>query len=78
MRFACHGGCRKDRFGRSRDGEPGQHYLCASYQSFFRHVDPAMRYMAGRFRQGLDVDAVMAWYERRDTSSAGIPMGERT
>ena len=41
VRFACNGGCPKDRFAMSLDGEPGQHYLCPSYTSFFGHVRPA-------------------------------------
>jgi len=47
VRFACNGGCPKDRFATSPYGEPGQHYLCPSYKAFFHHVDRAMRTMAG-------------------------------
>jgi uncharacterized protein len=66
VRFACHGGCPKDRFTTTPDGEPGLHYLCPSYQSFFRHVDRPMRFMAGRLRSGGFADEVQDWYARRD------------
>jgi uncharacterized protein len=66
VRFACHGGCPKDRFTTTPDGEPGLHYLCPSYQLFFRHVDRPMRVMAAALRSGRDADSVMAWYARRD------------
>jgi uncharacterized protein len=52
VRFACHGGCPKDRFITTPDGEPGLNYLCAGYKDFFHHVDPAMRYMAEQLRHG--------------------------
>ena len=67
VRFACHGGCPKDRFTHTPDGEPGLHYLCASYQTFFRHVDKPMRFMAAQLRSGGHADAVMEWVARRAT-----------
>jgi uncharacterized protein len=52
VRPLCNGGCPKDRFARSRDGEPGQNYLCAGLELFFTHTAPAMRAMARLIQQG--------------------------
>jgi len=41
----CNGGCPKDRFSMSRDGEPGQNYLCSGLELFYKHTQPAMRNM---------------------------------
>jgi uncharacterized protein len=46
VRFACHGGCPKDRFATSPYGEPGQHYLCPGYKLFFHHIQQPMQTMA--------------------------------
>jgi len=46
VRFACHGGCPKDRFIRTPNGEPGLNYLCAGFKIFFNHVDKPMRMMS--------------------------------
>ncbi len=34
----CNGGCPKDRFALSRDGDPGQNYLCPGLELFFTHT----------------------------------------
>ena len=46
VRFACHGGCPRNRFISTPEGEDGLNYLCAGYKAFFNHVDPAMRLMS--------------------------------
>jgi uncharacterized protein len=51
VRFACHGGCPKNRFIETPDGESGLNYLCAGYKAFFNHVDRPMRIMAEQLRR---------------------------
>ena len=64
--FACNGGCPKDRFDTTPDGEPGLHHLCAGYKAFFHHVDAPMRFMAGELRAGRDATGLRDWYARAD------------
>jgi len=50
VRFACHGGCPKDRFVATPDDatpprEPGLNYLCPGFKAFFHHIDAPMRRM---------------------------------
>ncbi len=52
VRFACHGGCPKDRFIATPAGEPGLNYLCAGFKAFFHHVDVPMRRMCELLREG--------------------------
>lgn len=51
VRFACHGGCPKNRFIETPDGESGLNYLCGAYKAFFNHVDKPMKTMADLIRQ---------------------------
>ena len=46
----CNGGCPKNRFCLSSDGEPGLNYLCEAFQTFFTHVAPYMDFMANELR----------------------------
>jgi len=59
VRFACHGGCPRNRFIKTPDGDPGLNYLCAGYKSFFTQVDRPMRIMAALLKQGRYADEVM-------------------
>ncbi len=50
VRFVCNGGCPKDRFIQTPDGEEGLNYLCAGFKRFFTHIDRPMRIMANELR----------------------------
>jgi uncharacterized protein len=69
VRFACNGGCPKDRFATSPYGEPGQHYLCQGYKEFFHHVQGAMEAMTGLLRADRAPAELMATYAADDASS---------
>ena len=60
VRQLCNGGCPKDRFAVSRDGEPGQNYLCEGLELFFKHTMPAMQTMAQLLQQDRAPSEVMA------------------
>ncbi len=60
VRHLCHGGCPKDRFVLSRDGEPGQNYLCPGLELFFTHTRAAMHTMARLLQRGRPPSEVMA------------------
>ena len=66
VRFACNGGCPKDRFAAAPDGEPGHNYLCGGYRLFFRHVDAPMRTMAGLLAAGRAPAEIMGLYAAED------------
>ena len=66
VRFACNGGCPKDRFISTPDGEPGLNYLCAGYKDFFHHVDRPMRFMSEQLRRGESPSEIMTIYAQDD------------
>ena len=66
VRHLCNGGCPKDRFALSRDGEPGQNYLCPGLELFFMHTGPAFSRMAQMIQQGHAPSEVMAWVATED------------
>jgi uncharacterized protein len=59
IRPLCNGGCPKDRFTRSSDGDPGQNYLCAGLYLFFTHTRPAMQMMGRLLQSGRPPSDVM-------------------
>ena len=66
VRFACHGGCPKDRFIETPDGDPGLNYLCAGFKDFFHHVDRPMRVMGELLRAGRAPSEIVALYAAED------------
>ncbi len=55
----CHGGCPKDRFASTSDGEPDLNYLCAANLRFYGHARPYLERMATLVRAGQPPGAVM-------------------
>jgi len=66
VRHLCNGGCPKDRFALSRDGQPGQNYLCPGLELFFMHTGPAFSRMAQMIQQGHAPSEVMALIAAED------------
>jgi len=55
----CNGGCPKDRFALSCEGDPGQNYLCSGLYLFFTHTRPAMQTMGRLLQSGRPPSDVM-------------------
>jgi len=70
VRFACHGGCPKNRFIKTPGGEPGLNYLCAGYKAFFNHVDRPMKIMAALLRQNRGPVEIMDILAKEDAKRA--------
>lgn len=69
VRFACHGGCPKDRFILTPDGEPGLNYLCEGYKAFFHHIDEAMRFMSNELNHERPPANIMAFLAQEDAAA---------
>lgn len=51
VRGMCNGGCPKNRFIKTPDGELGLNYLCQGYKRFFTHCKPFVDEVAAQWRQ---------------------------
>jgi len=74
VRFACHGGCPKNRFTKTPDGEDGLNYLCAGYKMFFNHINEPMQIMCQLLSQNrapADVTAVLEAQEAARFAGVG-------
>jgi uncharacterized protein len=63
VRWACHGGCPKDRFRAADDGQSGLNYLCPGYDRFFTHAWPAIDEMATLLAAGQPADLIMTGHQ---------------
>ena len=55
----CGGGCPKDRFSASADGEAGQYYLCLGLKAFFAHAVPRLKEVMRLSRLGKSPGEIM-------------------
>jgi uncharacterized protein len=51
VRSMCNGGCPKNRFLKTPDGELGLNYLCAGYKRFFTHCQPFVSEVSALWRR---------------------------
>ncbi len=55
----CNGGCPKDRFIQTPDGEEGLNYLCAGFKRFFTHARPVFEKLVPRWKAGASAEQLM-------------------
>jgi uncharacterized protein len=79
VRFACHGGCPKNRFIHAPDGEPGLNVLCPGYKHFFNHIDRPMKIMARLLRERRPPAAIMPLFakEQEEAQQAAFAVAGR-
>ena len=65
LRF-CNGGCPKDRFGVSKDGQPGQYWLCPGLKAFFAHAEPVLERVMAMSARGGKPPEIMAEIKKED------------
>jgi uncharacterized protein len=69
VRPMCNGGCPKDRFIRTPDGEDGLNYLCAGFKRFFTHSLPYMLELASLWRAQEPPERLMQTLKRADAGA---------
>lgn len=66
VRFACNGGCPKNRFTLTPDGEEGLNYLCPAYKTFFNHIRRPMEIMSDLLHRGRAPSEIMTLMTEED------------
>jgi uncharacterized protein len=65
----CNGGCPKDRFIRTPDGEEGLNYLCAGLKLFFTYSRPYLEKFASIVQAGEPIEKVMELVRSEDAKA---------
>jgi uncharacterized protein len=81
VRAMCNGGCPKNRFLKTPDGESGLNYLCTGFKHFFTHCQPFVSEVAAQWRrQSLEQrmpvkQAANVWRGRKPGRNDPCPCG---
>ena len=62
----CNGGCPKDRFVRTSEGEEGLNYLCPGLKKFFAHARPRFERLVPLWKAGAPAEELMRAARRPD------------
>ncbi|MCC6534547.1 MAG: anaerobic sulfatase maturase [Burkholderiales bacterium] len=66
----CNGGCPKDRFIASPEGEPGLNYLCSGLKAFFEHTRAHLRQLAALEQAGYPIEELARRLREADAQPA--------
>jgi uncharacterized protein len=77
VRFACNGGCPKDRLLFTSNGEPGLNVLCEGYLDFFNHIDRPMHHMVKLIQANRAPAEIMEQLQLHKTSSTSGKPGRK-
>jgi uncharacterized protein len=69
VRGLCNGGCPKDRFIRTPDGEDGLNYLCEGFKRFFTHSVPYAVKLAALLKAGQPPERLMREVSSEDSKA---------
>ncbi|MGR5445696.1 anaerobic sulfatase maturase [Vibrio jasicida] len=73
-KFACNGGCPKQRFAVSPNGLPNHNYFCQGYKLFFEHTATYMQEMCSLLKQGRSPAELMWTLNYREPKTSATKM----
>ncbi len=60
--FLCRGGCLKDRFAVTEDGEEGLYYLCKGMEAFFAHTEKPVKTVMEMVKKGKSPSEISSFF----------------